>query len=305
MTNTAHIRFIRSGIHTTLQDEGRFGFQNLGIGPSGAADKYAYRWANKLLGNPPNTAAIESFYGNLELQFSTACTIAITGAEAMLKINDEEKALWSTINIDAGDTLTLGPTTSGLINYLALAGDILSASILDSLSINTRERIGPNAGKPFSKNSLIEFHPKKTQTKNLAAHWDAIPDYKTSLTLRFIPSSLFLSLEKSIQEQFLRSEFKIGKDSNKIGKRLEGPSLTLSTMPKYSEAVCEGTIQIPNNGQPIVLLSDRQTIGGYPKIGTVYKGDCWRFNQAPAENKILFEIGNAENAQRELKKYDI
>jgi biotin-dependent carboxylase-like uncharacterized protein len=296
---TGSIRFIKPGIHTTLQDEGRTGYQHVGISPSGAADKYAFYWANKLAGNQLNQTAIEIFLGNVQLEFSQNCYVAITGAQVDIKLNNTSKPNWASFNVKANDTLKIGPSKSGQINYVALAGAYNIQNVLGSQSINTREGIGPNQGMAFSQNQTLDFVYNNDVKTEKSAHWDAIPDYNQPLKLHFIPSTTFLQIDPEIQKQFLNAEFTVSQDSNKLGKRLLGPTIRPTFESSYSEPVTEGTIQLPPNGQPIVLLSDRQTIGGYPKLGTVYRVDCWRLSQRQSRQIVSFQTGSIEAAQSE------
>lgn len=296
------ITFIRAGLHTTLQDSGRFGYQDMGIGPSGASDKYAMYWANKLLGNAADKATLEIFMGGLQITFSETCQVAITGADVDITVNNTEKPNWSSFNINPGETLKIGAPRSGLINYIAISGSLQHEKILDSHSINTREKIGPNLGSPFSKNDTLAFKQDRATSQTRSVHWNAVPNYNQPLNLRFIPSRQFSKLDPEKQQAFLKAKFTIGRQSNKLGTRLEGSDLQLGLHSDYSEPVCEGSIQLPPNGQPVVLLADRQTIGGYPKIGTVYKVDCWRLSQRRAQQEVGFELGSIEDAQKTLLK---
>ena len=304
-------RINKSGPHTTLQDLGRKGYQHIGFSGGGAADEHAYRWANKLLNNTQNTAAIEVIFGPFDITFYQACTIAITGAQTHATLNNISIKLWQTHHIKSGDRLKIASPTTGLINYLAIAGGFLTHTFLGSASVVVREKTGTNLGIPFCANSLLTYqllnHKKETKNyytansqKIMPNKW--IPDYNEPLTLQIFFNSQCALFSKHAIHTLLNNTFIVDQNSNKMGYKVHGKTIELSNNNKtqVSEGIGYGAVQIPPDGHPIILLKDRQTIGGYPKIGAISQRDAFKLSQRRAGQNIRFTQGNIQKERKEL-----
>lgn len=311
-------RINKSGPHTTLQDLGREGSQYMGFSSGGAADEHAYRWANKLLNNTQHTPAVEIIFGPFDITFYQACTIVITGAQTHATLNNAPIELWQTQNINSGDRLKIASPTAGLINYLAVRGGFLTSTFLGSASIVTREKTGPNLGVPFSTNSFLSyriFNHKKDSNKIREHHQTAnshrimpskwIPDYNKPLTVHIFFNSQYALFDEDAIHTLLTSVFTIDQNSNKMGYKVYGRKIALSRANKtqVSEGIGYGAVQIPPDGCPIILLKDRQTIGGYPKIGAISQRDAFKLSQRRAGQSIRFSQGNIEKEREKLIKF--
>jgi len=304
-------RINKSGPHTTLQDLGRKGSQHMGFSSGGAADEHAYRWANKLLNNTQSAPTIEIIFGPFDITFYQACTIAITGAQTQATLNDVSIALWQTQSIKSGDRLKITSPIAGLINYLAIKDGFLTHTFLGSASVVVREKTGPNLGVPFSANSLLAYQilndTKKKVTKNhqtarshqiMPSKW--IPNYNEPLTLHIFFNSQYALFSEDAIHTLLTSVFTVDPNSNKMGYKIRGKRVALLDNKQVSEGIGYGAVQIPPDGHPIILLKDRQTIGGYPKIGAISQRDAFRLSQRRAGQSIQFVQGNVQTERTEL-----
>lgn len=308
-------RINKSGPHTTLQDLGRKGSQYMGFSSGGAADEHAYRWANKLLNNTQNAPAVEIIFGPFDITFYQACTIAITGAQTHVTLNNEPINLWQTQSINSGDRLKMASPTAGLINYLAVRGGFLTPMFLGSASIVVREKTGPNLGIPFSQNSFLSYQVLSQNNEKARRHkhyttanahqimpskW--VPDYNQPLTLHIFLNSQYALFSKNAIRTLLTNVFTVDQNSNKMGYKVLGKKITLShdCKTQVSEGIGYGAVQIPPDGYPIILLKDRQTIGGYPKIGAISQRDAFKLSQRRAGQKIRFTQGNIQKERKEL-----
>jgi len=294
----------------SIQDLGRLHAQHLGFSASGAADEYAFLSANQMLGNLQNSAALEIIFGQLTLCAQTHCTVAITGADCMATINEKEVSHWQVHQLQAGDILSLSIPKRGLITYIAFAGGINSKLWLDSRSQTLNEQsLGFNEEKITvgSKIFCNEQHkpiPRETSINRQS------PDnfYKHNvLTLRFIPQKLWLDLAGEQKQQVIEQHFVISAKSNRMGYRLSQlpkPVLAhISNSKTLSKPVTYGTIQLPNNGEPIILMKERQTIGGYPVLGNVIQTDLFRLSQLRSGEKIKLQPTTLIHAQQQLNTF--
>ncbi|MFT5756344.1 MAG: biotin-dependent carboxylase-like uncharacterized protein [Alteromonadaceae bacterium] len=291
----------------SIQDLGRLHAQHLGFSASGAADEYAFLSANQMLGNQLNSAALEVIFGQITLRTQTHCTIAITGANCVATINEKAISHWQVHQLQAGDTLSLSMPKRGLITYIAVAGGIKSKLWLDSRSQTLNEQVlGFNEEKITldSKITCNEKYQPITPTKNIKQQ---SPDnfYKHNvLTLRFIPQKLWLDLDNAQQQKVLEQQYTISSKSNRMGYRLSQlPPSTLAHIANrktLSKPVTYGTIQLPESGEPIILMKERQTIGGYPVLGNVIQTDLFRLSQLKSGEKVILQPTTLIHAQQQL-----
>ena len=288
---------VNGGIFTTVQDLGRFGSMHLGMTQSGAMDEVAYRWSQKLLGDQ-NGNALEIMTG-LKLKATSPTQISLCGADLDFKLNGISLPIWQTHNIRAGDLLSFERRVSGQRAYLAVKGGFDVAKEYGSYSTTLREGIGFRLQKgdflPFD--SCADSH---TIFRVRQAHR---PDYPKNLTLRILLSYQEEYFSQEEKEKFFNSSYEVTLQGDRMGYKLEGPSVAPMQDDLISEAIAFGSVQIPKDGQPIVLLKERQTIGGYPKIGTVLPIDCFKLAQATIGSSVKFEeIGIAE-AQEKMREF--
>lgn len=289
-------KIISSGIFTTLQDQGRKGYQHLGITESGAIDEYAYLWSQKLLDNK-NCNALEIMIG-LKLEVQKETTISICGADLSFSINSMVKPIWQTYFVQVGDILSFPKRLSGQRAYLAVIGGFLLEKPYGSYATTLKE----NIGHKIQKNAIFKFLPTdKKHTKRVKKEF--IPHYDNTLTLRLLPSYQNNYFTKEEQDKFFTNEYVITIGSSRMGAKLKGIAITPSQGGIISEGIAFGSVQIPQDGQPILLLKERQTIGGYPKIGTVLAIDCFKFSQLAVGDKIRFKKINLELSREKMLKF--
>ena len=290
-------RFIvkQPGLLTLIQDSGRFGAHNLGLTNGGPLDTLAFNWANRMLGNASNSSALEISFGGLLVESEIDTAIVVTGAEMVVKINDKTAAQWQTHSIDKGDIIELGYTTIGTRAYLAVAGGFNIPASFGSSATVVREKVGGLSGDKLRAGDFLPCEPQVlTQHYRLAE--DDRPQYTDSAILRVVLGYQQRAFEYIEQQRFFSSEYRVTDRSDRMGFRLEGAAIKSDITGMLSEGICHGAIQIPADGQPIVLMNDRQTIGGYPKIGSVIPPDTAKLAQLGPGSTIQFEAITAEHA---------
>ncbi len=298
------IKVIKGGALTTIQDAGRHHYQAYGVTVAGAMDDYAYRIANWLVGNSATDAVLEITLVGPTLQFNSDCIIAITGAELGALINGVPIANWCSHAIKANDIVSFSLAQQGCRAYLAVSGGIVGRPILGSRSTDLRAKLGV-VGRALQQGDLLPIgastYGSNIKTK-LAA--EKIPQYKDKHIINVIDGPQADHFSKAGIASFYNSIFRISSDSNRIGYRLEGPKIdTIGSSDIISDAIVFGSIQVANNGQPIIMMADRQTSGGYAKIATVISSDLSKLAQAKPSDEITFKCIDIETAQQKLKDY--
>ena len=289
------LRVTQPGILALLQDEGRFGHHRIGLSNGGPLDREAFHWANRLCGNPLNSCAIEITIGGLELKAEIDTRIAVTGAMLPFKINGIEKALWQSHPVQTGDRIELGFATAGTRAYLAVTGGFDIPKTFDSCATVIREGIGGFNGGKLQENDLLPCKPSPGIGCLKLPH-EQIPNYNDSATLRVVTGYQIDHFSRHEQLRFFSSDYQVSEHCDRMGYRLTGPAVHADIDGILSEGICLGAIQIPADGQPIVLLNDRQTIGGYPKIGSVISSDLAQLAQLRPGAKIRFQEISMEEA---------
>jgi biotin-dependent carboxylase-like uncharacterized protein len=287
------------GPASSVQDRGRYGAQRYGLVPSGAMDPLALAAANTLAGNEPFAAAIE--IGPFTASFTArngAVRVALAGAERSADIAGRSVAVNMSMTIGDGETLNLGFARGGAFSYLAIEGGIEGELTFGSRSVNQRAGLGSPYPRPLQAGD--EF-PAKTA--------GATADRRIELPVASGPIRVVLGpqddeFSDEAKALFLDSEWKISATSDRMGYRLEGPAIKhLHGHNIVSDGTVNGSIQVPGNGAPIVLMPDRGTTGGYPKIATVISADFGRLAQTPAGTAFRFKAVSMREAQQEAKKF--
>lgn len=292
------LKIINPGLFTTVQDLGRYGYESYGFTPAGVMDYESYYLANALLGNDYNCGVLElTLYGiTFEVLHSTSMSSA--GAEMELTINEEPFDTGTAVNLVKGDIVKFGGVKKGARTYIAFSGGLDLPKELGSYSTHTRSKMGGYKGRVLKAGDIL---PVKGKT--VEHNFPVITKVLTEDTeIRFIPgqqNDRFDSVNKRI---FTESEYTLTKDSDRMGCRLEGPAVESADDDDIlSEPTQFGSIQVPKNGQPIVLLADRQTAGGYKKIGTVAKVDLPKIAQKKPGEKITFSEVSVDEASQLYK----
>lgn len=290
---------IQPGVLSLIQDAGRFGRHNIGLTTGGPADPLAFRWANRLLGNEAGSAAIEITAGGLELEAETATRVVVTGAEVEFSINGQQRENWTCHRVQPGDTLGIGFATRGMRTYLAVAGGIDLPPMFGSVATVVREGIGGLDGGPLASGDLL---PCRADSLKLLQRLpeSARPRYSGAVELRLVPGYQQAYFDSHQQWRLTHYDYEVSERCDRMGYRLVGAEITCALGGILSEGICYGAVQVPADGQPIVLLNDRQTIGGYPKIGSVLSLDAARLAQLGQGGKVRFSMISPFAAHNEL-----
>lgn len=293
-------KVLSHGFFSTIQDLGRQGYTHLGITPSGAMDEYAYRWSQKLLGDVEGNA-LEILLSGLTLQATAPTTIAVCGADLDFRINGISQLIWQTHTIKEEDILSFEQRRSGMRAYFAVKGGFHTRKYENSFSTTRKE----HKGKKVEKGDTLAFSPKQS-SQIVRVPQKYIPVYPvcpTHLTLRTLLSYQHSYFSKAQKEKFFSTSYTLSPQMSRMGYKLEGELIIPTKDGIISEGITFGAVQIPPDGQPIILLKERQTIGGYPKIGSVLPSDCFKLSQLSIGSTIRFEVISIEDAQKEMKGF--
>jgi KipI family sensor histidine kinase inhibitor len=293
--NTVVFEVIKPGLLTTVQDLGREGRQHWGISVGGPMDRMAARVANLLLGNEENDALLEVTLTGPELRFARETWIAVTGAEV------RGVAGWRPLKMAAGQVLSLAELTKGARAYLAVAGGLDVPRVLGGAGTLLRAGVGGWNGRALQAGDRLGARAAILETPG---NWSASAEFNAAtgggeITVRYMRGPQWDWFSPAARRAFLSKTFKVTAKSDRMGLRLDGPALPLTDPAKelVSEGVGFGSVQVPPDGKPIVLMADRQSIGGYPKIGHVIATDLPRLAQARTGDAVRFHevsIGEAQ-----------
>ena len=285
------------GGYTTIQDEGRFGYQQMGIPVSGALDAFAFHCANLLVSNPKNTAVMEITVMGPRLEIMAAADLAVTGAGIAMTLNAQPVETWTTFSVKPGDILDIQQVQSGCRAYLAVNGGIDVPEVMGSRSTYVGGNIGGYHGRLLKAGDVISCGRGKRLSGRRKMPSDMIPAHPTELLIRAIPGPQDDFFQEGLEVIF-QSDFMVSTKADRMGYRLQGPKVRLHKgMPKsiISEPTMPGGVQIPADEQPIILMVE-QTVGGYTKIVTVISVDLSKVAQATPGDTIRFERVSLETA---------
>ncbi len=289
------LRILAPGPCTTVQDLGRFGAYHMGVPVSGVLDDYAGRIANWLVGNSASCALLEMTMIGAEMEILSEADIAITGAAMHPRINDQPCRQWTSIRVQPGDVLRLGTAENGCRAYLAITGGAEVPVVLGSRSTYLGGLFGGLDGRMLAAGDIVKRGAGPLLHTPKSLPW--FPLYPENIFLRAIAGPHDGYFRDHLQH-FFKATYKVTTDCNRMGIRLSGPTINRdATAPEsiISEPIVPGNIQIPANGQPIVLMKE-QTIGGYTNIATVVSSDIWRLGQAKPDDTLRFVQISLEEA---------
>ena len=304
MTNNFEI--IRAGVNTTFQDQGRSNLYHIGIPFSGAMDNRNYSLANKLASNKLNSPVIEFAYQGPHLKYTgEKINIAVTG-DVVFKIiksgTEIDGNCYESYQIESGDQINLISTNKSVYGYLAIGGGLDLKLQWNSCSINTKANIGSNDGKKLENGQKINIlNINSDQSKRKTNYINSKVE-----NIRVIKGPNFNYFSEEGKKIFFEKEFTVSKLSDRMGMRLEGSKIEniVNTNIK-SEGLIKGVIQVPADGNPIIMLSDHGTVGGYPKIGVVASVDYDRLVQISPGSKVKFKEINLSDAETLFKLYEM
>jgi antagonist of KipI len=309
----SRIHVLKPGLMTTVQDLGRPGWQRYGVTPGGAVDACALRLANLLTGNPETAAALEITAGGPTLRFAEETLVAIAGADFETSVNGSRLPAWRPVRLGAGAELAIGMARVGLRCYLAVAGGLAVPRILGGRGTHLAAGFGGFEGRALRAGDVLKIGPPAAWAKRFTAtlagaeamvpaHWEVgaavRPKYSTAPVVKVMRGPQWEAFDAEAQARFLGERFVVDARSDRMGLRLNAAGGGLLKAPLeeiVSEGVATGAVQVPPDGQPIVLLADRQTVGGYPKIAIVASVDLPLLAQLRAGDSVTFtEIPVAE-----------
>ncbi len=309
------LRAHQPGFLSTVQDFGRRGYLKMGLPPSGAMDEMAFRAANLLVGNPADEAALEMTLWGGDWECLAGGWVAIAGAEMVALLNGVPSGNWRSLRLARGDRLELGSCRNGCRTYLALEGGIEGTSALGSRSTYLRAGLGGLEGRAIQAGDLLLARTAGERGEQSSPFWEVerpvfvleqsfIPIYPNPWTLRVLWGPQEERFPAEMRALFNSSEYRVSERHDRMGVRLEGPPLAPpGGSDLLSEAIPPGAIQIPTDGQPIIMLADRQTTGGYAKIATLLGTDLWRAGQLKAGDIVRFQPVTLEESQKAWRDY--
>ncbi|WP_188623191.1 biotin-dependent carboxyltransferase family protein [Caldalkalibacillus thermarum] len=293
---------IKPGLYTTVQDLGRAGFQQYGMVASGAMDPFAIQVANLLVGNRRNEAALEITLVGPELRLLNDVVLAICGADLSPSLDGHQVPLWKSFLAKAGQTLSFAAPKQGARAYLAASGGIDVPLVMGSKSTYTKGKVGGLKGRPLAKGDVINGGEAPQAKEKLAGRGlvkSDIPVYHNNQRIRVILGPEQSAFTEESIETFLTKSYQITNQADRMGYRLAGPKLRhKSGADIISDAVALGTIQVPSSGEPIILMADRQTTGGYTRIANVISVDIPFIAQMRPGDKVRFQAVSVEEAHR-------
>jgi len=294
------LRIVEPGF-MTVQDAGRFGSQRYGLSPAGAMDRYSLAMVNALLRNPPLSAAIE--IGPFPAQLMVVggpLRLALTGAPRRITIDNLEVEMSRTFLVHDGARINVGPARGGMFSYLGAEGGFRAAPQLGSLSVDERASFGSPYPRPFRAGDFVEFAPANPHDSE--RYLPPAPNGGGPIRVVIGPQDDYFTTETL--DRFLSSRWTVSPASNRMSYGLEGEPLSHAKGYNIvSDGIVTGHIQVAGNGLPLVLLADRGTTGGYPKIATIITADLARFVQTPIGGSVSFAAVSVGDAQIEARKH--
>jgi biotin-dependent carboxylase-like uncharacterized protein len=288
---------LNPGAYTTVQDYRRYGYQQMGIPLSGALDSFAFGVANMLVANHINCAVLEITIMGCRFEVLSEADVAITGAEIGISLNEKPMECWRSFRIKSGDILEIKQVKSGCRAYLAVTGGIDVPKVMGSRSTYVGGNIGGYLGRPLKQGDIIKRGKGSLLTKARHLSSEVIPQYSSDINIHAVSGPQDDFFDEGLKTLF-KSQFMVTAKANRMGYRLQGPVIKhRDNVPKsiISEPSVPGGVQIPADGQPIILLME-QTVGGYAKIATVISTDLWKVAQATPGDTICFDEITLETA---------
>ena len=301
------LKILKNSLQTTVQDLGRSGFQKYGVIASGSMDPYAHRLANLLVSNEEQAATLEITLVGPAIEFTEDTVIALCGGDLSPKLDGQAAPMWRMLSVKKGNTLTFGEPRIGARCYLAIAGGIDVPEVMGSRSTYLRAGIGGFQGRALKKGDAVpvgEISQQKLlsllQCAENDSDWLVSPvRYFEEPVIRMMTGRQFGLFDDDSKRRIFQEAFAVSSNSDRMGYRLEGAPLALETPAELiSEAVAFGSVQVPADGKPIVLLADRQTTGGYPKIGQIASVDLPLISQLKPGQQLRFKEISLADAQQ-------
>lgn len=296
-------KVLEPGLFTAIQDLGRPGRRTAGVPPGGAMDRFALAAANLLVGNAAGAAALECALAGPTLEILERCLIAVTGADFEPALNGRSFPGWTGVFCAAGDRLTFGARRSGARTYLAVAGGLAADRWLGSAATYVLIGRGGLQGRPLKRDDVL--HRAGPAPRPLVAGRELAqplrPPYSSEPELMTVPGPHLARIKAAGRRQLFGAAWTVSSDADRMGYRLEGPELAATGQDVVSFGLTSGCIQLPASGQPILLMADGQTAGGYPVVGGVARCDLSLAAQLMPGQRLHFRETKLEVAQGEYR----
>ncbi len=297
------IRIREPGPLTTVQDLGRAGQLRYGVPPSGPMDRESFLLANRLVGNPDGAAGLECTYMGPRFQTDAPCAVAVTGAPAPVTVNDQPAPRWTTIVLGAGDTVRVGAPRAGVRSYVAISGGIDVPIVLGSRATYVRGRLGGVEGRPLRAGDVLALGAGPQPPVRAVAAPPAVGAEDETVVRVILGPQADRFTDEGIRT-LLGSAYEMTPQSDRMGARLRGPRIAHARGHDIiSDGIALGSIQVPGDGQPIVLLADRQSTGGYTKVATLCSFDVGRLSQVKPGQRVRFAALAVDEAHRALRNW--
>lgn len=294
---------LNSGVLSTIQDSGRYGYQHKGVSPSGAMDKRSLKVANLLVNNEEGCPCIEVAYIGVKILFDESMNIAITGADYPVSINNEVIAMNQTIRIIAGDILEIGAAKKGIYGYISFSKKLIASKVLGSYSTDITAQIGGLNGCKLEKGDALLFNQENSEMIDVRyTQEDIETPIEEESVIRFVEGCEYNCYNTKAQADFEASCFTVSEMSDRMGYRLiNNPIYSMDGNDILSDGLTIGTVQGTASGDFIVMLADRQPTGGYTRIAHIISADIPRFVQLKPGSQFRFEKITLEEAHSLLK----
>jgi antagonist of KipI len=296
------------GIMSTVQDLGRFGCARYGVAASGALDGFAVRVGNLLVGNDENAAVVETTLMGLRITVLRDTVVAVTGGDLQARKGSEPLPMWQSHVVREGETIVFSGPASGLRSYLAVAGGIQVPAVMGSRSTNLSTGFGGFDGRPLHKGDILSAEPLKDAVRFAARAFipEAVPVYASPWRLRVVWGPQDDHFPEEGRQTFVTAAFTVSPESDRTGIRLKGPVVTRKPGMEesiISEGILSGAIQVPGDGQPIIILGETAS-GGYRKIATVISADLPLLGQVTPGDEVAFRAVSMEEALQALREVE-
>ncbi|MDO6693633.1 biotin-dependent carboxyltransferase family protein [Aliiglaciecola sp. 3_MG-2023] len=299
------IEIMTTGLQSMLVDSGRRGYQHLGITSGGPADRRSCLWANWLCDNKDNAPSIEVVGCGFSFKALSYCQVAISGGATEISINDRIFLSWRNFKLNAGDVLTINKSDNGLRSYVAVHQGFHVPEIFGSCTTVMRDRLGglTQDGQVLKLGDQIAFYSQTPATElkipkiaPLEAQRSVKVAANSELTLRLVEGYQINDFSAVAIRQLYLNQYVVSPDSSRMACKLTGNPIAAPNQPMLSEGITRGAVQIPQQGLPIIMLDDRQTVGGYYKVGSVLSVDCDKLSQATPGCKVTFSAIDIQTA---------
>ena len=302
------LEIISPGIMTTVQDIGRYGYGRFGVAPSGALDSFSLRVANLLVGNPEDQACLETMLLGPGVKVLADVVMAVTGGDLQPKRNKQPIDMWRSHAFQKDDVLSFGNAVSGFRGYIAVAGGLGVPRVMGSRSTNLSSGFGGHQGRTLKKEDILVCGEPRGPMSDTGRVFnpDWIPKYSDKWKLRVVLGPQDDHFADDSRDAFFDGTYTMSQDSDRTGIRLEGPGIRCKPDIEasiVSEGVIAGSIQIPGDGKPIIILGETVT-GGYRKIATVISADLPLLGQIKPGDGIQFEALSLDEARLALQEME-